>query len=157
MLPPKKVVNFAAMARSPELLKAAIASLKVETNPRYVKRVVASAGMRTFCNWFVEDLCALLGVSIPRGLLAKQQIQWLRTAAARNEGWFENLEPEANEFAAKGHPVIVGWINPDPTYSSHIAMMCSPGRIAQAGASNFSDGDISRGFGARLVNFWAHL
>jgi hypothetical protein len=35
--------------------------------------------------------------------------------------------------------------------------MRAPGRITQAGATNFNDGTIAKGFGARPVRFFGHL
>ncbi len=154
---PPKVIALACAPRTPEHLKAVIDSLRLETEPRYQKRVIAGAGVRTFCNWAVEDFCAAMGVSMPRGLLARQQIQWLKSPAGVAEGWLANTRKMADLFADQGLPVLVGWLNPSPGLSSHIAVLRSAGKIAQAGATNFSEGSIARGFGSRVVEFFIHV
>lgn len=154
-MPPPKVI--ACTPRSPESLAAAITSLQAETNPRYRRRVIPGAGMRTFCNVFVEDLCELMSVHLPKGLLARQQIAWLASAAGRAVGWFEASPGAAGAHALRGRPVLVGWTNPVVEQSSHIAILRAPGRIAQAGSTNFSDGTIAKGFGTRQVCYYGHL
>jgi hypothetical protein len=146
----------ACLPRSPANLAAVIDSLQVEKSLKYQPEVFGDA-KRTKCNWYLEDLCALLSVHIPKGLLARQQIQWLNSPASRDAGWYEVLRPEADKLADQGMPVVVGWVNPEVKKSSHVALMRAAGRITQAGASNFADGSIMKGFGPRAVNYWAHL
>ncbi len=158
MAPPKVIIMPpACLPRSPVNLAAAIDSLSVKTTKKYQPEDFPGVGIRTKCNYFVEDLCELLEAHIPKGLLARQQIQWLKSPAGRNEGWFEMLRRAADKYADEGRPVLVGWVNPDIKRSSHIAMMRAAGRIAQAGASNFPDGTIGAGFGTRIISFFGHL
>jgi len=142
--------------RSSEHLKAILDSLQVETNERYQRRVIPGAGMRTFCNHFTEDFCDLMSAPLPRGLLARDQIAWLAGPPGRVAGWLKLGTKAANEAVNKGQPVLVCWTNPDPKASSHIAPLRSPGRIAQAGATNFNDGTIAKGFGSRVVKCYGH-
>ncbi len=150
-------MNPPFIVRSPANLKRAIDSLKLETNPKYKKRDITGDGRdETFCNQAVEALCALLEVPFPKGFLAREQIAWLTSAESRSNGWYEVTAEKADELAELGRPVIIGWTNPDPKKSSHVALMRAAKRIAQAGAANFSDGPISWGFGARIVRMFAH-
>ncbi len=143
--------------RSPAKLAAVIDSLELTVNPLFLPQVFPGMGKRTKCNKAVEAFCDLMGVHLPKGLLALQQIAWLNSPAARLEKWFPLISKTADEAADKGQPVLVGWVNPVPNESSHIAMMRRAGRIGQAGKSNFSDGTIAQGFGNRAVSFWGHL
>ncbi len=158
MVPPKVIIPpLACLPRSPVNLAAVLDGLMVKATKKYQPEDFPGVGIRTKCNYFVEDACEQLGAHIPKGLLARQQIAWLKSPAGRNEGWFEMLRRAADKYADEGRPVLVGWLNPDVKRSSHIAMMRSAGRIAQAGASNFADGTIGAGFGTRVVSFWGHL
>jgi len=152
--PPKVII---CAPRSPEFLQQVLDSLKVETTERYQPQVFPGVGKRTKCNFYVEDACGLLSVHMPKGLLARQQIAWLKSPAASQEGWFSVMLDRANELADRGCPVIVAWVNPIEEQSSHVAMMRKKMRIAQAGRTNFSDGAIIDGFGQRVVSYHAHL
>ena len=161
MAPPKVIIvppAVACMPRSPHHLQLVIDSLQLETNLRLQRRpLVPNGKVFTFCNQAVELFCDAMGVHIPKGLLARQQIAWLRSVAGREIGWAEVVPEVADVHADQGCPVLVGWTNPDETDSSHIAMMREAKRIAQAGKRNFSDGSISMGFGTLPVKYFAHL
>ncbi len=142
--------------RSPENLVIDLESLKVETAERYQPSLYNGV-RRTKCNKFVEDACELLGVHLPKGLLAREQIAWLFSDAGSKEGWSELKADEAKLAADRGQPVVVCWTNPIPEQSSHIGMLRPKMRLAQAGRSNFSDGSVAQGFGSRVVRYAVHL
>ncbi len=153
---PPKVITLACTPRSPENLKRVIDELRLETEPKYQPEVFPGVGRRTKCNYAAEDFLEAMGLHIPKRMLARRQIQWLKSSAGLGEGWLVNTRKMADLFADQGLPVLVCWINPNPDISSHIAFMRSAGRIAQAGVTNFSDGPIKRGFGTRALEFYVH-
>lgn len=146
------------LPRTAKTYLEALDSFQVETNKKYLPEDLDADGKKeTKCNWFVEDACELLGVHIPKGLLARLQLLWLGGPDGRNAQWFECAEADAGMHVQLGHPCIVGWINPDPKRSSHVAMLRTPGRICQAGAKNYNDVPVAFGFGHRQVSYFAHL
>jgi len=151
--------TIACLPRSPENLKIVLDSLKVMTTPKYLPEDLNNDGKKeTKCNWFVSGACELLDAHLPKGLRAREQIQWLGSPDGRLENWFECiLKEDADAHAALGHAVVVGWTNPDPKAPSHVAMLRSPGRICQAGAKNYNDALLSYGFGNRAVRYFCHL
>lgn len=153
-MPPPVPVS---LPRAKGNLAAAVASLQIPTNPRYAPEAFPGVGVRTKCNKVAEDFCDAMGVHLPKGLLAREQIAWLISPSSRLYGWMEAARAKADEYAEKGHPVLVTWLNPVKEQSSHIAVLRSAGRIAQAGRSNFVDGSIASGFGDREVRFWVTL
>lgn len=132
-------------------------SLHIETNERYKREFFQGAGWRTKCNKLAEDYADAMGVHLPKGLLAREQIPWLGGPDGRRQGWSQLKEDEANQWADKGCPVFVTWLNPIPAESSHIAVLRASKVIAQAGGKNFSHGSIHEGFGMRVVQFYGHL
>ncbi len=145
--------------RSAAHLDSVIDGLELTTDPTLQRRALEPGGpIRTFCNRAVERFCEAMGVHIPKGLLARQQIHWLEGPDGQFAGWFSCSSADADKFASQGCPVIVGWVNPVETESSHIAMHRSaPGRIAQAGHTNFVNGTVANGFGFRTVRYFAIL
>lgn len=138
--------------------RAALDSLQVETNPKFQKRDLTGDGKpESFCNQFVEAACEALGLPFSKGLLAREQIAWLAGDQGKDRGWYECDKAAADTNAILGHPVIVGWTNPDPKVSSHVAMLRSAGRICQAGARNYNDTPLVNGFGARPVRYFVHV
>ncbi len=148
---------LACLPRAPQNSEAVIRSLRIETNERYKPEIFPGMGLRTKCNKVIEDYCEGMGVHIPKGLLARQQIQWLEGADGKFAGWFICSAPDADKYAAQGCPVLVGWVNPIESQSSHIAVLWKPKTIAQAGSSRFTSGTVGNGFGFRTVRYIAHL
>lgn len=148
--------------RNPKDYSAALDALKVETNPKFQKRDVTGDGVpETFCNQYVEAACTALGCFLPPGLLARQQLAWLQDPARSSPmGWLTCVnEGQAVRLARMGYPTVVGWVNPDETKSSHVAMV-RPGlsidgtRIAQAGARNYANAPLASGFGKLEPLLW---
>ncbi len=157
-MPTPPPVPLQCLPRSSLNLKLILDSLNVEKNPKYQKRDITADGKdETFCNWFVEDACGLLDVHIPKGLRARQQIEWLSGPDGQFAGWFTCSAKDADKYASEGCAVIVTWQNPELKRSSHVAMLRSPGRITQAGSSNYSDAPLGKGFGFRTVMYVVHL
>ena len=143
---------------SSDTYKAVLDGLQVETNPSFLRRDVTGDKVpETFCNRAVEAACKALGAPLAPGILAREQLAWLDSSAARTAGWVECHAHIANAHADCGHPTVVGWTNPDPKVSSHVAMLRSPGRIWQAGRNNYNDTPLVNGFGARPVRYFVWL
>lgn len=158
-------------ARSAARLDAVLDALSVETNPRY-----RPSGRTTFCNIFVHDVTRCMGVEIPhwvdgagvpagpdRGgveMNANAMHTWMTTRAARASGWRPMGPRTAQESANAGKPTVVTWQS-QPGGIGHVAVV-TPSQwdaqrgviICQSGAVNFRRASVSRGFGARDVNFW---
>jgi len=150
----------ASLPRSKENLIGFVAARDVEKNPKYQPK----NGL-TWCNAYVSDLLADLEAPMPRtGMFAHQQIDWLASNAAEAAGWSECEPGEGQAFANLGQPVVVTYRNPKepPKGHSHIALLVPTEstlkpRITQAGAKNFSDAELARGFGKLQVRYWWHL
>lgn len=146
--------------RSPEAVAKAVAEIDPENNPHLQKRDITGDGIdETFCNWFVAMVTMLLGCAVPK-ILARLQIEWLR---AGNNGWYHVTDVQAVEAANRGEPVVVGWMNPDPKRSSHVALVRATPKgkvgifISQAGRKNFNLIELERGFGElQPLEFFAH-
>ncbi len=141
----------------------AIASLRVESNPKYLRRDITGDGLpETFCNFFLTDATHLLGCPVPL-MLATAQIEWLESYAGRAEGWHECDESKAGHAAEAGHPTVAAWANPSG-FHSHVALVVpkadgAPGHglhIAQAGRHNYANTELQRGFGTLLPRYWTH-
>ena len=163
--------------RSPDCLRACVGQFDVEHNPRYRRDELG----HTYCNCALWDFTRALECEIPhwvsgtgapvpvgkgRELTAPGMIMWLRVYGDEY-GWKSLTDPsEAMAHAAAGRPVVVAWENPKITGTgqrapSHVAIMLPPvdgqARIAQAGADNFFDGPVERGFGKlRDLLYWWH-
>ena len=121
----------------------------------------------TFCNIFAADVCAAMGVVLPRiwfGPLGWREVSanglfdWLGEHGERYE-WARVTAHQARAFASQGMPTLACWRN--DAGSGHIAVVLpspseGPLRIAQAGARCFFDEPIAAGFGARPVTLWSH-
>lgn len=148
---------FTGLPRSPESLLRVVEILHPETAGRYQKRDVTGDGVdETFCNFFVRDALACMGVGVPR-VRANDLCAWL----SNSSDWRQVVASEALERAAAGFPVVAGWVNPKGG-SGHVAL-CIPtpaGRfgvwIAQAGKSNFNAAAVAQGFGRVVVSYWTH-
>lgn len=168
---PYPITVFSSVgARSAEAARRVIAALQVATNSRYTPR-----DGTTFCNIFVWDYSRAMGceiphwvgpngISVPVGmgseLSANGVARWLVAHGGR-EGWQRVTELTARARAAQGYPTIVTWDNVGGI--GHQAALYPAGyaatMIAQAGANNFEQGALSKGFGNRkepLLQFWTH-
>lgn len=143
--------------RSPEELVEAIASLEVETNPKYQPRDVTGDGLReTFCNVYVVDLMAKLGVVLPSGLKVNALVPWLRSS-----DWVQCVVEEAGRHANQGRPSLATWVNDHGPHGHIMALTPTPNGEhgvwgAQAGSSCFSCAPITHGFGSLPVVGWVH-
>ncbi len=156
--------------RSVANYNAVLDQFSVGNNPRYARR-----NGNTYCNIFVWDATKAMGAEIPhwvdqqgrpaevgaRGaweMDANATHRWLENQG-RSQGWRKVSAAEAQRMANTGRPVVASWLNPGGI--GHIAMV-RPGegamQIAQAGARNFNEGSLSRGFGnaARATEFFVH-
>lgn len=131
-----------------------------EAQGRYTKRDVTGDGIdETFCNFFVRDVLAALGVMVPR-LRANDLCDWL----AVSEDWTGISEWVGRDLVKVGRPVIAAWKNPAPKRSGHVALLVPSKNeldrdttfIAQAGISNFIYGRLEAGFGTFKPLFYAH-
>lgn len=156
-LPPaaEAVSALACMPRSRGLLLSTVDRLDPEHN--YLPVDLDDDGrLETRCNFFAADVCRELGVELPR-VRAREQIAWLKSYPGLKAGWTKLSDPKsAMELAERGHPVLAGWVNPDPSKSSHIALVVpaldTPGmHVAQAGKHCFNNGPLERGFGRGVV------
>lgn len=143
--------------RSPEALRDVVAQLAPEKSRRYQRRDVDGNGtMETFCNFFVRDALAGLGIHLPK-MRANEMVDFF----AKAKDWREVFAFEAAARASAGFPVVVGWKNPNgPVGHVGLVMPTVPGqhgvRMAQAGRTNFSNGTVGQGFGDLPVRYWAH-
>lgn len=143
--------------------ESTLKALDVEGNPRY--QAGRQGADDTYCNLFVSDATAMLGIPIPqylddetgrrRWLDANAVCDWLVQHPGQ---WRAVPAGEAQAQANRGIPVVAAWKNPGGI--GHVALV-RPGpeppgaggpRIAQAGRRNFNATDAATGFGgeARL-------
>jgi len=153
-------VTPACLPRSPDTLRAVVGALDVERNEKYRKRDVTGDGKpETWCNLFVADASAALGVPVP-ALLANDMVAWLDGTPGAEAGWGRVTAHEAEVLAGQGHPVVVGWANPRGHGHVAIAVPTPEGasglHVAQAGAINFSCRPVARGFGGVDFTCWGH-
>jgi hypothetical protein len=119
-------------------------------------------GWETYCNIFARDVMFALRAPLPhwqdtRELDANTMFDWLK----QGNGWRSITASEAAQSASKGLPALAAWKNPSGI--GHIAVVRPPDagspntpRIAQAGATNFSNGSVSDGFGNRNVSYFVY-
>ncbi len=159
--------------RSPENYIAAAKQFEVETNPRYVRgHANPGVGKETYCNIYLWDVTKAMscevahwvdpatGVEVPMGkgveLSANGVCDWF-TTHAMEFGWMQCGKQKATLRASLGLPTVVLWKNTGGI--GHVAMVL-PGldfvHIAQAGASNFFDGNLTKSFGNLPVIFFTH-
>lgn len=161
--------------RSPDNYLAALRQFEVETNPRYVRGHDNDPknGEETYCNIFLWDVTKAMscevphwidpatGVECPMGkgaeLSANGVCDWFSSHALSN-GWMECGEIKARARASSGFPTVVLWKNIRGI--GHVGMVL-PGadftHIAQAGANNFFDVNLVKGFGGvKPLRFYTH-
>jgi hypothetical protein len=115
----------------------------------------------TWCNRFVADVTADLGVPVPL-LLANDQCGWLDDPLLGGAaGWARVDESAALLAVARGEPVVAGRCNPAPKGHGHVAIVVpgTPGLglyVSQAGAKCFRSKPISSGFGNLPFSLWRH-
>lgn len=151
-----------AMARIPQDIFNAVAQVDPEHNPSLQRGAPPAPKLTdTWCNKAVALITALLGCPIPFGqwgTLANAQILWLQ---AGNDGWYQAAGREDAQAAAMlGHVVIATYYN--PSGNGHMAIVLpidnGDGQLwtAQAGAVNFNQDRLERGFGAIEPVFFIH-
>lgn len=151
----------------PKRLSAVLAELGPGINPRY------RAGPReTWCNVFVTDVVAAMGIRAPRHWMtsagipaaigrgremrANELVGWFRTHGP-TWGWMTTDRETAEKAAARGHLAVVGWRNPKGG-PGHVAILLGPDSIAQAGRQSFVRGRVSQGFGAaEPLEWWVQM
>jgi hypothetical protein len=123
----------------------------------------------TFCNIFVQDVTTVVHgrLGIPHWIYnlgkvelgALDSIHWLRQEGSAI-GWEPLDWAAARNSANEGRIVVVTWVNPDSSHSSHMAIILpsidsQEILIAQAGQNNLFGGRLSQGFGnAAPLEFW---
>lgn len=150
----------ASLPRSKEHLSACVAARDVEKNPDY-----QPGGGFTWCNKYVRDLLEDLEVPFPDEVLfAHQQIDYLSGSRGEAAGWSDCDAGEGQAFANMGQPVVVAYRNPKepPKGHSHIALLVPAAstlkpHMTQAGAHNYADAELVKGFGKLPVRFFWHL
>ena len=163
-------------ARGATELRKVAEQFDVLTNPRYHP----PGDGRTWCNIFAGDVTRAMGCEVPHWvradgtpalpgapgaheLNANAVCDWLRSPVAvapAGHGWSLVGAGDANAAAARGECVVVSWQNPVASRPGHVAILLPPvdgqQRIAQAGASNYFDVPLARGFGSLPVKFYRH-
>lgn len=151
-----------------------ISSLRVETDQVYAPGHLGDG--LTWCNLFLHDATKALSCAVPF-LKANKQVEWLASIEGAGEGWWEltaEICPKGIELAAmiranSGFPTVAVWANPIPERHGHVAMVVPPKApnpvpstkpitlyIAQAGAHNFENVPLARGFGTYAPRLFTH-
>lgn len=152
--------------RSPDNYRKAAAQFEVETNPRYVRGHDGNPanGQETYCNIYLWDVSKAMsceiphwvdpatGVEVPMGkgkeLSANGVCDWFATHGLKFD-WMMCSQGKARARASLGYPTVVLWKNPGGI--GHVGVVL-PGtdftHLAQAGANNFFDKDLVKGFGS---------
>lgn len=150
----------ACLPRSRETLEGLVSARDVEKNPDY-----QPGGGFTWCNKYVRDLLADLGLPFPAEVqFAHQQIDYLSGPRGSIAGWDECEPGEAQAHANQGRPVLACYRNPKtpPAGHSHIALLVPADTtlrvyITQAGARNYANTSVDRGFGKLPVRYFWHV
>jgi hypothetical protein len=116
----------------------------------------------TWCNVYVTDFIALMGVEAPRHWMtskgepaalgkgvehrANELLDWFGAHGPRY-GWASADSQSAQAAAERGHLVVVGWRNPKRPEPGHIAIVKGRDRITQAGKTNQFECTVRMGFG----------
>lgn len=159
-------------ARAAEHTRRVLEQFEVATHPRYRAIPNQTTGrLDTWCNIFLWDFTRAMCCEIPhwvdengrgadvgrgRELSANGQAEWLERHGIEN-GWLRCPTIDAELRACLGYPTIAVWKS--PAGPGHVAVVTptAPGlHIAQAGARNFEDEPITRGFGAHPFQLWTH-
>lgn len=151
--------------RSAGDLRAVVEQFQVASCERYRKRDIdGKPGDETFCNIYLREVLAALGVQISR-MRANDIYAYLLAGSAgagSGVGWAQVRPWVARALANAGYPVVAAWQNPQGP--GHVAMLVPSHTeldfdttfIAQAGAANFSYGRLEQGFGNRPVALFCH-
>jgi len=138
--------------RKPQDILDAVASVDPEGNPELQP---GYAGGASWCNKFIALVTAKLGVPLPSNTLANDMISYMD---AGNDGWYQVSNASVAQSAAMvGKVAIATYYN----FSGHghmalVLPIDGPVQIAQAGATNFNQGSLSRGFGFIQAVFYVH-
>ena len=146
----------ACQPRSPATYVATLATLDVEHAESYrAGRLIPGT---TWCNLYLSDGCAALGVGMPF-VLANDQCDWLHSPMAAQRGWVALVDSSSAKAAAElGQPTVAVWKNPGS--HGHVAFVIPSGRpgihISQAGRVNYASAPLSWGFGEHTPAFFTH-
>lgn len=140
----------------------AIDAIDFARNPVLQRRDIDGDGKdETCCNFAVKAAADKCGVPMITGR-ARDMLSDIDRAAWRGGPWYAVTEQVARLAANAGLFVVAGWVNPNATVPSHIAL-CRPTpavatriHIGQAGRTNFNDGPVTAGFGDLPVKFWIY-
>lgn len=156
-------------------IKNTIKNMHVTTNPEYLRH-----DGNTYCNIFVMDTAKKLGIPLPEFLdwnkdgniddflNANEAISWLDGSYNRggaktgvDMGWKQVSQAEAAQMSQNGSFVVAGWTNPNLSKPGHMAIIRPEStanniRIAQAGANNYENAPIAKGFGDRQVTYFVY-
>ena len=156
-------------------IKNTIKNMHVTTNPEYLRH-----DGNTYCNIFVMDTAKKLGIPLPEFLdwnkdgkiddylNANEAVSWLDGSYNRggaktgvDMGWKQVSQAEAAQMAQNGSFVVAGWTNPNLSKPGHMAIVRPEStanniRIAQAGANNYENTALSKGFGNRAVTYFVY-
>lgn len=158
-------IPAASLPNVGDKLRQVVTELDVERAPRY--RATSTA---TFCNIFVTDVCDAFGVPpshwmhedgtparYGKGLemSANRLVRWFAQHGARY-GWIDADKPTAQDAAARGHLVVIGW-DSKTAAPGHVAVLLPEGTVAQAGRKNGVGLPISSAFGkGKALQFFIH-
>lgn len=153
------IEEYSALTRTPQDIQDAVAKIDPEGSPELQAGAYpAPNSTDTWCNKFCYLVTDELGCPIlwgNYGTLANDQIAWL---ASGSDGWSSTDEPGAIAAAVAGKVALATFYN--PSGHGHIALVLpvdgDTAQIAQAGASNFNQGDLATGFGSNPVAFYQH-
>lgn len=145
------------LSRSPEALRDVVAQLNPEKSRRYQRRDVDGNGTaETFCNFFLRDALAGLGIQLPK-MRANEMFDYF----SRSTDWRAVQSYDAAVAASAGFPTVAAWKNPSGG-PGHVGLVMptirgqNGIRLAQAGRTNFSNGTVGQGFGGYPVSYWTH-
>jgi len=117
-------------------------------------------GQPNWCNRFVHLVADYLRVPLiwgEYGTRANDMADWLDYG---NADWFRvGSGAEAQALALDGFLVLATYKNWMPWQSGHIAVVLPIAgsiQIAQAGATNFNQGSVTKGFGSIVPAYYAH-
>lgn len=165
------LITSGTEARSAGVLVRVVSQFDVENHERYRPGKPGP----TWCNIFAWDVTRALGCEVPHWIRGKETnanelVQWLAGELPNGgklqgpaHGWRSCSRADVRARALQGFPCLVTYANPNPSRPGHVAVVMPSGvvvgddiQIAQAGASCFSYGPITAGFGTLPVRMWTH-
>jgi hypothetical protein len=138
--------------RTPQSILDAVATIDPEHNPE-LQPGYGGPGY-TWCNKAAYQMLYELGVILPWPALVNDMIAYIDGG---NDGWYPTSESGAQAAALEGQVAVATWYNLGG--HGHMALVlpyAGAVQIAQAGAINFNQGSVRRGFGNIHPNYYAH-